>query len=147
MNANSICAIQRAQHEDCEPIADLSGQLGYPSTSVQIAERLSLMENNPNHAVFVAKDIDAVVGWAHVVMELHLESGTFAELVGLVVDEHHRGDGVGRQLVETVEQWARDRGCGEMRVRTNVVRERTHKFYKQIGYELKKQQKVFGKTL
>ena len=144
---NQSLTIRRATIHDCTAIADLSVQLGYPSTSAQIAERLTMIEKDSRHEVFVAENNNTVVGWVHIVVELHLESGSFAEIVGLVVDEHHRNASVGRQLVESAEQWAQGRGCNEMRVRTNVVRERAHKFYEQRSYQLKKQQKVFGKTL
>jgi catechol 2,3-dioxygenase-like lactoylglutathione lyase family enzyme len=39
-------------------------------------------------------------------------------------------------------------GCEMMRVRSNVIRERAHRFYtERLGYEVVKQQMVFGKTL
>ena len=144
---NQSLTIRRATIHDCTAIADLSVQLGYPSTSAQIAERLMMIDNDSRHEVFVAESKNAVVGWVHITMELHLESGSFAEIVGLVVDKHHRSAGLWKQLVESAEQWAQERGCNVMRVRTNVVRESTHKFYEKIGYKLQKQQKVFGKTL
>ncbi len=43
---------------------------------------------------------------------------------GLVVDEAIRGAGIGAQLLAAAEVWARERGCTEMRVHSNVVRNR-----------------------
>ena len=139
--------LRRASMRDCIVIADLSGQLGYPSTPDAIAERLTIIKRNSHHVVFVAERNNGIVGWVHVAKELHLESGTFGEVIGLVVDESHRRAGIGRCLVEAAEQWVQERGCREMRVRTNVVRERTHAFYERNGYGMKKQQKVFWKPL
>ena len=106
-----------------------------------------MIEKDPDHVVFVAENDSSVIGWVHAARELHLESGMFAEVFGLVVDESHRSAGIGRSLVEAAEQWAQEHGCRDMRVRTNVVRERAHTFYERNGYTLKKQQKVFSKTL
>jgi N-acetylglutamate synthase-like GNAT family acetyltransferase len=137
--------MRRATLHDCTALAALAGQLGYPSTPGEISDRLSRIENNPDHFVFVAEQDGAVVGWLHVAKEVHLESGMFAEIVGVVVDESHRGTEWGRSLVEAAERWAQNNGCPEIRVRTNILRERAHKFYENNGYTLIKQQKVFGK--
>jgi GNAT superfamily N-acetyltransferase len=68
-------------------------------------------------------------------------------LGGLVVDEGHRGRRIGRLLMETAEAWASARGCEALYVRSNVVRERAHRFYKEMGYDLIKQSCVFLKEL
>ena len=63
-----------------------------------------------------------LVGWVHVQRHHSLELDPYALVVALVVDEHVRGAGVGRALLEATEQWARDHGLTEMRVRSNVTR-------------------------
>jgi len=45
------------------------------------------------------------------------------------------------------EQWARVHGFALMRVRSNVVRERAHRFYEREGYARVKTQAVFRKAL
>ena len=142
-----LLTMRRATIHDSAAIADLSSQLGYPSTTEEIEQRLSSIDNNSDHAVLVAEQDGVVVGWLHVAKVVHLESGTFAEIVGIVVDESHRGTGWGRSLVGAAERWALEHGCREIRVRVNIIRERTHGFYEQNGYILRKQQKVFEKRL
>jgi len=96
----------------------------------------------------VAEDRDAgVVGWAHVSVNYLIEVGTRAELNGLIVAEGQRSLGAGARLLEAVEDWARKRGCPSMSVRSNVIRERAHKFYERQGYEHYKTQKAFRKSL
>ena len=58
-----------------------------------------------------------------------------------------RGVGVGAQLLHAAEQWAAKNGFGRMRVRSNVVRERAHRFYLREGYRERKRQVVFDKDL
>jgi GNAT superfamily N-acetyltransferase len=76
-----------------------------------------------------------------------LVADLYAEVGGLVVDENHRGRGIGRILMQHAEQWARGRGCETVCVRSNVVRERAHVFYQGIGYDNIKTQRMFLKVL
>ena len=140
--------IRRAQRSDVARIAELSGQLGYPATAAQIAQRLRGLRPAAQHAVFVA-DLpgSGVVGWIHVTVAHLVDSDTRAEVNGLVVAEGRRSMGAGARLLEAAEEWSRKRGCRSMSVRSNVIRERAHKFYERQGYEHHKSQKAFRKSL
>jgi len=140
--------IRRAQRSDAERIAELSGQLGYPATAAQIAQRLRGLRPAAQHAVFVA-DLpgSGVAGWIHVTVAHLVDSDTRAEVNGLVVAEGQRSLGAGARLLEAAEEWSRKRGCRSMSVRSNVLRERAHKFYERQGYEHCKSQKAFRKSL
>ena len=101
----------------------------------------------PDQAVFVA-EIDAIViGWVHVFANWYVESERFAEIGGLVVDERWRGKGVGGQLMQRAEVWAREDHIFIIRLRSNVIRETAHQFYINLGYSHEKNQKVFTKKL
>jgi GNAT superfamily N-acetyltransferase len=140
--------IRRAQRSDAARIAKLSRQLGYPATAAQIAQRLRGLRPAAQHAVFVA-DLPGrgVVGWVHVTVAHLVDSDTRAEINGLVVAEGQRSLGAGARLLEAAEEWSRKRGCRSMSVRSNVIRERAHKFYERQGYEHYKSQKAFRKSL
>ena len=139
--------IRPALASDAAAIASLSEQLGYPSTGGQIASRMTALHARGGTAIFVAESDGAVVGWVAVREDLVLESGAFAEIAGLVVAETQRGRGIGEALVGAAEAWARERGHGRMRVRSNVVREKAHRFYERLGYTITKRQAVFDKPL
>lgn len=104
----------------------------------------ALLANTDHDAVLVTDDL---TGWIHVALVQSLESAPFAEIRGLVVDEAHRGRGIGQTLVAAAEDWARSRDVNRIRVRSNVKRERTHPFYERLGYATTKSQKVFDKRL
>jgi hypothetical protein len=93
---------------------------------------------DPKHLILAAVSGGAVVGWAHAYVCCLVESDTFAELGGLVVDESHRGKGVGAMLLEKVEDWARQKGCAAVSARSNVIRHEAHKFYAGRGYDQSK---------
>jgi GNAT superfamily N-acetyltransferase len=148
MANRSSLKIRKARRGDAGRIAQLSGELGYPASAEQIATRLRQLTPASKHAVFVAESADAgVIGWVHVSVSHLLESDTRAEVNGLIVAEGQRSEGAGAKLLQAAEEWARRRGCKGMNVRSNVIRDRAHKFYEVHGYEHYKTQKAFRKPL
>ncbi|WP_137913126.1 GNAT family N-acetyltransferase [Rudaea sp. 3F27F6] len=146
---NSKFAIRVASDGDVSILARLAAQLGYPVDAAEMGARYARVRAARVGEVFVAEHIadEQVVGWTHVVPRLQLEDAPFAELAGLVVDDAVRGAGVGAVLLKAAEMWARSEGFATMRVRSNVVRERAHRFYEREGYERIKAQAVFRKDL
>ena len=145
---DSRISIRPAAPEDIAALADLSTQLGYPAEAETIGVRLTLVREQRTGEVFVAVDrASVVVGWTHVVPRLHVEEEPFAELAGLVVGDGARGRGVGALLLHAAEDWAREQGYPRLRVRSNVLRERAHGFYRREGYVERKRQVVFEKPL
>jgi GNAT superfamily N-acetyltransferase len=145
---NKELKIRRAKSADAPQIALLTGQLGYPATTAQIRERLRGIQPVSQNAVFVADAANyGIIGWLHVSKEPLLESEMRAEVNGLVVAEGQRSLGAGARLLAAAEDWARKHGCKSMSVRSNVIRERAHKFYERHGYEHYKTQKSFRKPL
>jgi GNAT superfamily N-acetyltransferase len=140
--------IRRAKSSDAAQLAELSGQLGYPATAAQIRQRLRGIKPASDHTVLVAETAEAgVVGWLHVSRQPLLEMGIRGEVNTLVVAEGQRSLGAGARLLAAAEEWARKHGCKGMSVRSNVIRERAHKFYERNGYEHYKTQKSFRKPL
>jgi GNAT superfamily N-acetyltransferase len=124
-------------------MAELSGQLGYPSTEQDLVDRLAWVLQRDDHLVLVAQKDGRVVGWLHAFVALRIESPAFAEIGGLVVAQSERGRGLGQQLVEAAAAWARRKGLQHIRVRSNVVRTETHAFYLHLGFAQSKAQMVF----
>ena len=113
-----------------------------------MAARLKRVLRDKSGACFLAETLqDSVIGWVHVSVTPLLEVERRAEVNGLVVDERVRSRGAGARLLDTAERWARKMGCAGMSVRSNVIRERAHRFYLRQGYEHYKTQKALRKTL
>ena len=139
--------IRAATPADAGSLARLSGQLGYPADLEMIARRLQDVVEHHAGMVMVAEVDGKVVGWAHASPQRRLEHDANAELAGLVVDESARGTGIGKALLHAAEAWAGEQGYPELVVRSNVIRERAHRFYLREGYAEKKRQAVFVKKL
>ena len=76
-----------------------------------------------------------------------IESDPHAEIGGLVVDERARSRGVGRVLLAAAEAWAARQGLREVALRSNILRERAHDFYRRLGYDCPKTQHRFRKRI
>lgn len=146
--AKFLGEVRAPRNEDYARMSDLAGQLGYAATAGDIAKRLAGMRPSSEHAVFVAQLTGGeIAGWIGVFVYRGVELNARAEVSGLVVDERYRSQGVGLRLLERAEQWAREKGCNEIGLRSNVIREMAHKFYERNGYVHTKTQKSFRKTL
>lgn len=143
----SAISIREATLTDAAAIAVLSGQLGYASSETGVRGRLARMLPEEGSVVLVAELAGQLVGWAHVFTALRVESEPFAELGGLVVEASARHRGVGRRLVDACSVWAAGHGFAELRVRSNVVREETYRFYARLGFAISKSQLVLSRPL
>jgi GNAT superfamily N-acetyltransferase len=125
--------IRDARPEDSAAIADLLGQLGYPTSADAVAARLERLACVGDKVVVA--DLDgSIVGLASLRVSPSIEYDTPAgQLASLVVDEAHRGAGVGRALVEAMETEARARRCGALFLTTSEHRAVAHAFYEHIG--------------
>src|ERR1700690_520655 len=142
------CLIRDAHETDHARMAELAQQLGYASTAGDIAARIAPMQESAEHGVFLAELADGQIGgWIGVFVYRSVEAEARAEVSGLVVDAASRSQGIGQRLLERAEQWAREKGCRAIGLRTNVVRERAHAFYERQGYEHTKTQRTYRKSL
>ena len=105
------------------------------------------MATNPDAVLLVAGTAEEVHGWIHVELKRSLLAPLGAQVMGLVVDERRRSEGIGAALLAAGEAWARERGCRSMLVGTRVTREREHRFYRRAGYDLLKTSHFFEKAL
>jgi GNAT superfamily N-acetyltransferase len=140
--------VRAVRPEDFARMAELAGELGYPSTAEEIARRIDGMKNSGEHAAFVAQlSSGEIAGWIGVFVYRAVEADARAEVSGLVVDARFRSQRVGLRLLQRAEQWAREKGCEVVGLRSNVIRDRAHAFYERNGYEHRKTQKSFRKNL
>jgi GNAT superfamily N-acetyltransferase len=84
--------------------------------------------------VVVAEVDGRAVGVVHLQVSPALErERPVAKMGALVVDDAHRGQGIGRALVQAVEDEARARGCELLFVTTSELRDDAHAFYERMG--------------
>ena len=136
-------SIRQISKEDAPAISTLCSQLGYVLSLEQILENITAVLKNKFHDAFVAVHKDKIIGWIGVTQAFQIESPSFCEIRGLVVDEQYRKQGIGKMLIEKAKQWGQEKRNNKLRLRCNVKRAEAHLFYQRLGFEEIKQQKVF----
>lgn len=134
--------VRSASPADAEALAGLCGELGYPSTTAQVRDRLCLLDD-PERTLLVAEAGGSLVGFIDVHVQRVVEEDPYAEVGGLVVRAGHRGKGLGAALLAAAVDWGRGRGLGVMWIRANLARDGVHDFYPAVGCRRVKDQRVY----
>ena len=129
--------------KDAEAVNRLSRQLGYPLTPGQTLQNITAVLSSNDHTAYVAAYEDKIVGWIGAAYTIMIEVMPHCEINGLVIDEDHRGKGIGKMLIEALKGWAKEKGTDTLSLRCNVKRTEAHLFYQHLGFTEIKQQKNF----
>jgi GNAT superfamily N-acetyltransferase len=128
--------IRSACLKDSLEIAGLMSQLGYPTSSDEMKERLAAILLNSDFKTFVAKYQTEIVGVIGVgVFHYYERNGKYGRLLALVVDEKWKGHGIGGSLVAEAERWLKEHKVSSIIVNSGKQRHNAHRFYEQLGYE------------
>lgn len=128
---------------DAKPVNTLSTQLGYPLSLDQTLQNINAVLQSNDHTAFVAEYENTIVGWIGAAQAIMIEVPSHCEINGLVIDERHRGMGIGKLLIDQVKQWAKAKGNNKIGLHCNVKRTEAHLFYQHLGFSEIKQQKNF----
>jgi GNAT superfamily N-acetyltransferase len=134
-SASAPISVRDAGPDDAPAIAGLLGELGYPTTAEAFARRLDRLQREPSTWLFVADAGERAIGLAALrVLALVERDEPVGRLIALVVSASHRGQGVGRALVDHVEMRARREGCVQIDLSSSDRREGAHAFYRRLGF-------------
>jgi len=62
--------------------------------------------------------------------------GRYVDIDNVIVDEAYRAQGVGQQLMDWIETYARQQGCEKAVLDAYVTNDRAHTFYFRNGYHV-----------
>jgi GNAT superfamily N-acetyltransferase len=134
--APAAVAIREATTLDADRVAALLGELDYPSTPAQAAERLDRIAADPSTWVAVAEIGSELAGLGALhVQNLVERDEPGCEVAGLVVGQRFRRRGIGELLMQALEDEARGRGAKALVLNTAHRRADAHAFYEALGYE------------
>ena len=143
--------IRSVQVKDAGQIRDLCHQaLGYDSTLETVAtqiEKFNLPDSD--HFCFVCEEDQTghILGYVEAEVYESLYSDAGLNVLGLAVFPSAQGRGIGRQLMERVEELAKSKHYAFIRLNSASHRKEAHLFYERIGYEGNKTQKRFLKIM
>jgi len=135
--------IREMTANDAAAVNTLSKQLGYPLSIGQTLQNINMVLQSKDHTAFVAEYENEIVGWIGAAQAIMIEVMPHCEINGLVIDENHRGMGIGKLLINNVKRWAKEKGNNKIGLHCNVKRTEAHLFYQHLGFTELKQQKNF----
>jgi ribosomal protein S18 acetylase RimI-like enzyme len=130
-----IEATTEATSELRDALAELLPQLN-PSLPIPSPEHLAAVVADPAATLLIARDGQAIVGIATVVVYL-TPIWLKARIEDVVVDSAARGRGVGEALVRECIEVARKRGAGIVELQSARSREAANRLYPRLGFALR----------
>lgn len=94
---------------------------------------LRAVRRHPDAEIFVAEADDRIVGRLSIARDTHPASRHVADL-GLMVAQGHRGQGIGRALLETAVAWAREAGVRKLELHVFPHNEAAIRLYERFGF-------------
>jgi|SRR4051794_3691289 N-acetylglutamate synthase-like GNAT family acetyltransferase len=127
--------IRHATGADIEAIINLVKQLGYDLSREHASANLHMYEKVQGF-IFVAVKNEKVTGFiSGAFIPLFHSHEMMFRITALCVDEKERGHGIGKTLVERIEEVCRKKECNYLEVTSGKHRkENAHIFYESIGY-------------
>ena len=134
--------IRNAQPEDLESLTALLRELfsieaDFAVDAGRQRRGLALMLDGclKHRCVKVAEMDGDVVGMVTAQLLISTaEGGVVALVEDMVVDSRHRGRGIGRQLMDAIESWSRERGASRLQLLADRTNFSALDFYDKIGW-------------
>lgn len=143
----SVPQIRTAVADDAEDIRNVCEfGLGYPCETTLVKHRLENLQAG-EEIVFVAEINGTVVGFVHADKYRCLYYETALNILGLAVLPAWQKQGLGTQLINAVEDWAKENQIHVIRLNSGASRTNAHRFYRSLGYDSEKEQLRFLKQI
>ena len=142
--------IRNIQAEDAPALEHIcKTALGHETASDHLQQRIQELSHDPCYYLAVYED-DAthqVLGFIQA-EKYHLLYGDNGwNIIALAVSPKAQRQGIGKQLLTSLEDQAAKRGYTFIRLNSNMVRTDAHEFYHHLGYTCGKTQKRYIKPI
>lgn len=124
--------------KDLHDVHQLTIQLSYPSTLEKIKQRWEYLHQDSHYQTLVIEQNSHVIGYADFIQEYTWEfDGGYLRIQAFVIDQAHRGKGIGKQLMAAIEQIAKEQGFKMIQLNSGKREERhpAHAFYQGLGFD------------
>jgi GNAT superfamily N-acetyltransferase len=130
---------REARREDLPAVLGLLRQLNADDPALEPSVARAAFESildTPGLTVFVLEQDGALVAstYLNVVPNLTRAAAPYAVIENVVVDEGHRGQGLGKAIIARTLNIAWEAGCYKAMLQTGSRRPSTHAFYRACGF-------------
>lgn len=133
--------IRRAMETDIPAILALYAQLEQDREStVSLSEAVEIfrrMESYSNYHIYIAEQQGEALGaFSLAIMDNLAHFGAKSGLIeDVVVDEKHRGKGIGKKMMQYAMDLCKKGSCYKACLSSNIKRESAHDFYESLGFQ------------
>ena len=142
--------IRNIQVEDAPALEHIcKTALGHETTSAHLKNRIQELSHDPCYYLAVYEDdvTHQILGFIQAEKYNLLYGDNGWNIIALAVSPKAQRQGIGRQLLTSLEDQAVKRGYMFIRLNCNTVRADAHAFYHHMEYTCDKTQKRFIKSL
>lgn len=127
--------IRECRVEDASAIQRLNAsEMGYDYPIEQTRQQMMDLLRSEKDKFFVAEVDGIVVGYVHANDYALLYAPKMKNIMGIAVSAGCQRMGIGRALLERVEQWCAETGAEGVRLVSGASRLDAHRFYRSMGY-------------
>lgn len=133
---------------DVESLSQINEQaLSYSFSTDKTAQQLVKLIQDSHHFFIGFEDSETqqLLGYVHAEVYQSLYSEPGFNVLALAVLPDQQGKGIGKTLLQGLEEEAKRRGCAFIRLNSADYRTEAHAFYEHVGYSCDKLQKRFIK--
>ena len=135
---------------DVKAICEINQEaLDYSFSQEETASQLTRLSQDEHHFLlgYEEEASHVLLGYVHAEVYESLYSKAGFNILGLAVSHQVQGQGIGKSLLQGLEQEAKRRGYGFIRLNSADHRLGAHAFYEKVGYTCDKVQKRFIRIL
>ncbi|MGN0145184.1 MAG: GNAT family N-acetyltransferase [Clostridium sp.] len=126
--------IEKLKIEDIAQVLELNRDLvPFEFSDDKAVELYKEMSLNENYFLAVAKEDNMIIGTAMGIC-CHALSAPFLVIEDVIVKEGLRGKGIGRKLMESLDEFAKEKNCAYAILVSSGFRKGAHKFYENVGF-------------
>jgi len=130
--------IEPCRQNDFKAVFQLLRQL-WPDKQLDMAALQKVFDralNSDSQVYLCAHDGEDVVGFASLTIKNNLwQAANLGHIDELIVDEKHRGSGLGTHLLHESIAHARRRGCARVELDSAFHRKKAHHFHERNGFD------------
>ena len=133
--------IRAAGKNDINELADLLEQLfsieeDFIFDGVKQKRGLELLLNSDLARIFVAEEAGVVIGMVSGQLVISTAEGGVSLLIeDMIVDRQHRGNGIGKELLQKAGEWSRGKGAYRMQLLADLDNHRAFSFYERAEWD------------
>lgn len=133
--------IEPATAHDLDALGGLLQQLfaieaDFHFDAAKTARALQQLIDDNRACVLVAREGDHVIGMCTAQLVISTAEGAYSAWVeDVVVDKEYRGNGIGKQLLDAIEVWAKGQGATRLQLLADMENQPALEFYRHNGWQ------------